>query len=84
MPSGTRTSEPVSTGMAANRPNWVSDRPSCAFMGMPSTAKIIPTAKQMVKANVLEIRTRIGLPDGEVAAVMVTLAWLTDTGNSGL
>ena len=62
MPSGTRTSEPVSTGMAASRPNSVSDRPSCCLMGMPSTAKIIHTAKQMVKAKVLETSTRMGAP----------------------
>ncbi|GLK93785.1 hypothetical protein GCM10008164_15220 [Achromobacter xylosoxidans] len=62
MPNGTRTSDPVSTGMAANSPNWVSDRPNCCFIGMPNTANIIHTAKQMVKANVLEIRTRIGAP----------------------
>ncbi|MNS67214.1 hypothetical protein D3C72_1004590 [compost metagenome] len=65
MPSGTRTREPVRTGMAANRPNWVSERPNCALMGMPSTAKIIHTAKQMVKANVLDIGTRIGAPAEE-------------------
>ena len=39
---------------AASEPNSVSDRPSCCLMGMPSTAKIIHTAKQMVKAKVQE------------------------------
>ena len=33
-------------------------------MGMPSTAKIIHTAKQMVKAKVLETSTRMGARAG--------------------
>ncbi|MNN36233.1 hypothetical protein D3C81_1501200 [compost metagenome] len=57
MPSGTRISEPLSTGMAARRPNSVSFRPSCCLSGMPSTANTIQTAKQMVNANVLEAST---------------------------
>ena len=57
MPSGTRTSEPVSTGMAVSNPNSVSFRPSCALMGMPSTANIIHAAKQTVNAKVLEAST---------------------------
>ena len=57
MPSGTRTSEPVSTGMAVSSPNSVSFRPSCALMGMPSTANIIHAAKQTVNAKVLEAST---------------------------
>ncbi|GAB1831823.1 hypothetical protein MyNCGM70_47080 [Achromobacter xylosoxidans] len=43
---------------------------------MPSTAKIIHTAKQMVKAKVLDTRTRMGaLAEGWVDA-MVVLAFL--------
>jgi hypothetical protein len=29
MPRKTRLTEPVSTGVAINRPNWVSFKPSC-------------------------------------------------------
>jgi hypothetical protein len=57
MPSGTRTSEPVSTGMAVSRPNWVALRPSCFLIGMPMTPNIIQTMKQTVKARVLTIST---------------------------
>ncbi|MOA62617.1 hypothetical protein D3C78_1880970 [compost metagenome] len=57
MPSGTRTSEPVSTGVAARMPNWVSDRPSCSLIGMPNTANIIQIMKHTVNATVLEAST---------------------------
>ena len=57
MPSGRRISEPVSTGVAASRPNWVSLRPSTFLIGMPMTANIIHTAKQTVKAIVLSVTT---------------------------
>ena len=53
MPSGTRISEPDNTGVAARMPNWVSLRPSCCLIGMPSTANIIQIMKQTVKATVL-------------------------------
>src|SRR5574337_1275365 len=57
MPSGTRTSEPVSTGMAVSRPNWVAFRFSIFLIGMPITPNIIQTMKQTVKARVLTIST---------------------------
>ena len=57
MPSGRRMSEPVSTGMAASSPNCVSLRPSVFLIGMPITANIIQTAKQIVNASVLETST---------------------------
>src|SRR4051812_48225759 len=60
MPSGTRAREPDKTGMAVIRPNSVSERPSCVFSGMPRIANIIPIAKQMVKAKVLDHSTREG------------------------
>ncbi|MNN54346.1 hypothetical protein D3C81_1691590 [compost metagenome] len=43
--------------MAASRPNCVSVKPRLVLMGMPSTANIIQTAKQMVNAKVLLIST---------------------------
>ncbi len=57
MPSGTRASEPVRMGVAAIRPNSVSDRPSCFCSGIPRMANIVHTAKQMVKAKVDEAST---------------------------
>ena len=57
MPSGTRISEPVSTGTAVNRPNWVALRLSAFLIGMPMTPNIIQTMKQTVNASVLTIRT---------------------------
>jgi len=36
-----------------SKPNWVSLRPSSAFISTPMIAKIVQTAKQAVKANVL-------------------------------
>ncbi|MCY1310803.1 hypothetical protein D3C84_828350 [compost metagenome] len=53
MPSGKRTSDPLSTGVAASRPNWVSLSCSRSLMGTPSTANIIQIMKQMVNAAVL-------------------------------
>ena len=58
MPSGRRTSEPVSTGVAAIRPNWVSLSCSNSLIGTPRTANIIQTMKQMVNARVLIPSTR--------------------------
>ncbi len=52
-------SEPVSTGVAARMPNWVSFSPSAFLIGMPMTANIIQTAKQTVKATVLDVTTEM-------------------------
>jgi hypothetical protein len=57
MPSGTRTSEPVSTGMDVSRPNCVAFRFSIFLIGMPITPNIIHTMKQTVKAKVLTMST---------------------------
>ena len=57
MPSGTRMSEPVSTGVAISKPNSVALRPSVFFSGMPMTPNIIHTMKHTVKASVLTIST---------------------------
>ena len=57
MPSGTRISEPDSTGIAVSRPNSVAFRPSVFFIGMPMTPNIIQTMKHTVKASVLTIST---------------------------
>jgi hypothetical protein len=57
IPSGTRISEPESTGMAVSRPNSVALRPSVFLSGMPMTANIIHTMKQTVKARVLTMST---------------------------
>ncbi len=57
MPSGTRTREPVSTGVAVSRPNSVALRFSAFLIGMPMTPNIIQTMKQTVKASVLTIST---------------------------
>src|SRR5574337_731927 len=53
MPSGTRISEPVSTGVAASRPNSVAFSPSVFLIGMPITPNIIQTVKHTVNASVL-------------------------------
>ena len=57
MPSGTRMSEPVSTGVAVSSPNWVALRSSIFLIGMPITPNIIQTMKQTVKDQVLTIST---------------------------
>jgi hypothetical protein len=57
MPSGTRISEPVSTGIAVSRPNSVALRFSVFLIGMPITPNIIQTMKQTVNARVLTTRT---------------------------
>ena len=57
MPSGTRISEPVSTGVAVSRPNSVALRPSVFLIGMPITPNIIHTMKHTVNASVLMIAT---------------------------
>ena len=62
MPSGSRISEPVNTGVATSRPNWVSLRSSNFLIGMPITPNIIQTIKHTVKANVLTINTDMACP----------------------
>ena len=57
MPSGTRISDPVRTGVAINRPNCVALRLSILRIGMPMTPNIIQTMKHTVNASVLTIRT---------------------------
>ena len=57
MPSGTRMSEPESTGMAVSRPNSVALSPRVFLSGMPMTANIIHTMKQTVNARVLTMST---------------------------
>ena len=57
MPSGTRTKEPLNTGMAMSRPNSVAFRSSICLIGMPTTANIIQTMKHTVNAKVLAIST---------------------------
>src|SRR5690606_39376925 len=58
MPSGRRIRDPVSTGVAASRPNWVSLSSRNSLMGTPSTANIIQIMKQTVNARVLMLSTR--------------------------
>jgi len=60
-PQGSRISEPVSTGVAASKPNSVSLEPSVSLMGIPMIENITQTAKQIVKAKVLALRTEICL-----------------------
>ena len=57
MPNGTRINEPVSTGIATSRPNWVSFSPSVFEIGTPITANIIQTMKHTVNAVVLAVTT---------------------------
>ncbi len=57
MPSGTRISEPVSTGVAVSSPNCVAFRSSIFLIGMPITANIIQIAKHTVNASVLMMTT---------------------------
>jgi hypothetical protein len=59
MPSGTRISEPVSTGIAVRMPNCVAFRSSAFLIGMPITPNIIQTMKQTVNASVLTASTEI-------------------------
>ena len=49
MPSGSRMSEPVSTGIATRMPNWVSLSPSVSLIGMPMTANIITFFDELEK-----------------------------------
>ena len=73
MPSGTRISEPESTGVAARMPNSVSFRPSFCLIGMPSTANIIQIMKQTVNATVLDVSTAYCLVVWEA---MVDTSWM--------
>ena len=57
IPSGKRINEPESTGIAVNRPNSVSFKPSLVLIGIPITANIIQMAKQIVNAKVLDETT---------------------------
>ena len=57
MPSGTRISEPVSTGVAISSPNCVELRSSVFLIGIPITPNIIHTMKHTVNASVLTINT---------------------------
>ena len=73
IPSGTRTKEPLSTGMDMSKPNCVEFRLSIFLMGIPMTPNIIQTMKHTVKAKVLTIstdhacRVRWGLSPGDKA-----------------
>jgi hypothetical protein len=57
IPSGSRISEPVRTGIATRMPNCVSLRPSDCLIGMPMTANIIQTMKHTVNEVVLAVTT---------------------------
>jgi hypothetical protein len=83
MPSGTRTSEPVSTGMAVSRPNSVALRLSAFLIGMPMTPNIIQTMKHTVKLRVLTTRTDIARRGVWVDAVRVTAGVRAATGRLG-
>ena len=53
IPRKIRLIEPVRTGVATRRPNWVSDNPKSCFILTPMIEKIVQTAKQNTKATVL-------------------------------
>ena len=62
IPSGTRISEPVSTGVAVSRPNSVALSDSAFLIGIPITPNIIQTMKHTVNANVLTNSTESACP----------------------
>src|SRR5258707_14234123 len=76
IPSGTRASDPDRTGVAAIRPNSVSERPSWVFSGMPRIANIIQIAKQMVNAKVLDHSTRQARGSAVDASWTARTAWV--------
>jgi hypothetical protein len=80
MPSGTRISEPVSTGMAVSRPNSVALRLRVFLIGMPITPNIIHTMKHTVKASVLTISTDMPCP----LLSIILRPWLCDGRTLGL
>ena len=53
MPRNTRISEPVRIGVPTSNPSCASLRPRSAWILTPMMEKIVHTAKQTVKANVL-------------------------------
>ena len=57
IPSGTRISDPVKTGVAIRMPNSVSFKPSCCLIGTPMTANIIQIMKHTVNDSVLMMTT---------------------------
>ncbi len=63
IPTGTRSVEPVSTGIAMSRANSDSLSPSSLRIGMPTIANISQTAKKIVKRMVATISTRIASPE---------------------
>ena len=71
MPSGTRISEPVSTGMAVSRPNSVELRFNAFLIGMPITPNIIHTMKHTVNASVLTISTDSACPFRVMSKLLV-------------
>ena len=77
MPSGTRISEPVSTGVAVSRPNSVALRSSVFLIGMPITPNIIQTMKHTVNASVLTISTdqRLSCSQSEPMLLSPEIAW---------
>ena len=77
MPSGSRTSEPLRTGVATSRPNCVSLSPSEVLSGMPITANIIQIAKQIVNATVLETSTDSDCCDRDTMPASVCVAGKT-------
>ena len=62
MPSGTRISEPVNTGVAVSKPNSVAFRSSAFLIGIPITPNIIQTMKHTVNASVLTSKTESACP----------------------
>ncbi|MDZ7748329.1 MAG: hypothetical protein U5K43_05400 [Halofilum sp. (in: g-proteobacteria)] len=52
IPRKMRLIEPVSTGVATSRPNWVSLRPRSCLILTPMIEKIVHTAKHTVNASV--------------------------------
>ena len=53
IPRNIRLTEPVRTGVATRRPNWVSVRPRSCLILTPMIEKIVQTAKQKTNAIVL-------------------------------
>jgi hypothetical protein len=74
MRSGTRISEPVSTGIAVSRPNCLEVRSSVYLVGMLITPKIVHTMKHTLNASMLTIGT-----DNACLLVSMTVAHFSNT-----
>ncbi len=83
MPTGTRSSEPVRTGIATSSANSESLSPSSLRIGSPTIANIIQTAKKIVNSTVATTRTRTASGGTWAEVALSRVARACDPGAEG-